>query len=367
MTQLIKTAALSVDFDRDMCAMQASGALARIVQPLLQMINQRLEEEKPAQVRLKDIVMSTWLPPIPSGPFQRLLLNEAKAAIGRPAPSTLSIEVTRRCGAKCEHCLIREGEGELSRKEIFDIIDQALQMGSCIITFTEGDPLLREDIFDLIRHVDPEKAVVNLFTPGLDMTVEKAVKLREAGLYNLIIGVYSTDPEEHDRVRGVPGAHQKAIEAIRTALDTGLLVTMSCHIKAGQVSRIYDLYDLAHELGVQELSIWEGMPKGPEERLTLIEREQILEIYRKVNSTSGSPRLFANTYFEGQMLGCMAGRRWMHVAVDGSVRGCPYLKKSYASVKDGGLKQAWKALRSSGEFGGFLCHCPAQDLLGQGD
>ena len=364
MTQLIKTAALSVDYDRDHRALQASGALARMIQPVLKMINQRLAEEKPAQVRLKDIVASTWLPPIPSGPFRRLLVNEARSAIGRPVPQTLSIEVTRRCGAKCDHCLIRDGEGELSREDILRTIDQALDMGTCIVTFTEGDPLLREDIFELIKHVDPEKAVVNLFTPGLDMTVEKAVKLREAGLYNLIIGVYSTIPEEHDLVRGVVGSHAKAIEAIQIALQTGLMVTMSCHIKAGQVDRISDLYELAAKLGVQELSIWEGMPKTPEEKLTLIEKEKIVDLYKRINSTPGGPRLFANTYFEGQLLGCMAGRRWLHVAVDGSVRACPYLQESYANIKDSSLKDAWKALRSSGQFEGFVGHCPAQEIFG---
>jgi MoaA/NifB/PqqE/SkfB family radical SAM enzyme len=364
MTQLIKTAALCVDYDRDLRALQASGALARMIQPVLKMMNQRLAEEKPAQIRLKDMVASTWLPPIPSGPFKRLLVNEARTAIGRPVPQTLSIEVTRRCGAKCDHCLIRGGEGELSREDILSVIDQALDMGTCIVTFTEGDPLLREDIFELISHVDPEKAVVNLFTPGLDMTVEKAVKLREAGLYNLIIGVYSANAEEHDQVRGVEGAHARAIEAIKIALQTGLMVTMSCHIKAGQVDRISDLYDLAAKLGVQELSIWEGIPKTPEEKLTLIEKEKIVDIYKKINSTPGGPRLFANTYFEGQLLGCMAGRRWMHVAVDGSIRACPYLKESYANIKDSSLKDAWKALRRSGQFEGFVCHCPAQDIFG---
>ncbi|MDD4653608.1 MAG: radical SAM protein, partial [Methanothrix sp.] len=338
-------------------------ALALMVQPAIKMINQRLAEEKPAQVRLKDVVASTWLPPIPSGPFRRLLVNEARFAIGRPVPQTLSIEVTRRCGAKCDHCLIREGKGELSREEIMHTTDQALEMGACIITFTEGDPLLREDIFDLIKHVDPEKAVVNLFTPGLDMTVEKAVRLKEAGLYNLIIGVYSTDPEEHDRIRGVAGAYGRAIEAIKIALETGLMVTMACHIKSGQVDRISDLYDLATELGVQELSIWEGIPKTPEEKLTMIEREKIISLYRKINSTPGGPRLFASTYFEGQMMGCMAGRRWMHVAVDGGVRACPYLRESYANIKETSLKDAWKALRSSGQFEGFVGNCPAQDVF----
>jgi MoaA/NifB/PqqE/SkfB family radical SAM enzyme len=364
MTLLIRTAGLSVDFDRENRALQAQGALALMVQPVLNMINQRLVEEKPALVRLKDIVASTWLPPIPSGPFKRLILNEARTAIGRPVPQTLSIEVTRRCGAKCDHCLIRNGEGELSHEEILRVLDEALDMGACIITFTEGDPLLREDIFDLIKYVDPEKAVVNLFTPGLDMTVEKAVKLRESGLYNLIIGIYSTNPEEHDRIRGVDGAHAKAVEAIRMALETGLIVTMSCHIKSGQVDQILDLYRLAAELGVQELSIWEGIPTNPEERLTQIEREKIIDIYRKINKSTEGPRLFANTYFEGQMMGCMAGRRWLHVGVDGGVRACPYLEESHANIRDNTLKDIWKAIRKSGKYDGFVSSCPAQDLFG---
>jgi len=363
MTQLIKTAALCVDFDRDLRIMKASGVLSRMIQPVLNIMNQRLAEEKPAQVRLKDIVASTWLPPIPSAPFKRLVINEARSAIGRPVPSTVSIEVTRRCGANCDHCLIKDGEGELDSQEIKRVIDQALDLGACIITFTEGDPLLRDDINSLIKYVDPEKAIVNLFTPGLDMTVEKAVKLREAGLYNLIIGVYSANPDEHDQIRGVTGAHAKALEAIKTALQTGLMVTMACHIKGGQVDRILDLYQLAAELGVQELSVWEGIPKTPEEKLTIIEREKIIDIYRKINSTPGGPRIFANTYFEGQMLGCMAGRRWLHVAIDGSVRACPYLEDSYANIKDVSLKDAWKAVRRSGEYEGFVGQCPAQDIF----
>lgn len=363
MTQLIKTAALSVDFDSDKRVLEAHGALALMVQPVLNTINQRLAEEKPAMVREKDIVATTWLPPVPSGPFKRLLLNEAKLAIGRPVPQTVSIEVTRSCGAKCDHCLIKDGAGELGKEDILRVIDEALAMGTCIITFTEGDPLLRDDIFDLIAHVDPEKAVVNLFTPGLEMTEEKAARLREAGLYNLIVGVYSTKPEEHDLVRGLEGAYAKAIEAIEMALEAGLMVTISAHIKSGQVERIQELYDLAAELGVQELSIWEGIPKTPEEKLTQIEREKIIDIYRRINSTPGGPRIFASTYFEGQMMGCMAGRRWLHVGVDGSVRACPYLQESYGNVLESSLKDIWKAVRGSGKFEGFVGLCPAEDLF----
>lgn len=365
MTQLLKTAALTVDFNLERRALEARGALALMVQPILKSINQRLNEEKPALIREKDMVATTWLPPIPSGPFKRLLLNEAKMAMGRPVPQTVSIEVTRSCGCNCDHCLVKkDGSRELSKEEIFRVIDQALLMGACIITFTEGDPLLRDDISELIRHVDPEKAVVNLFTPGLELTMLKAEQLRDAGLYNLLIGVHSADPEYHDQMRGLPGAHSKAIEAIEVALKAGLMVTMTAHIKSGQVDRIPELYKLATDLGVQELSIWEGLPQSPEEKLTQIEREKILTLYRKINSTPGGPRIFANTYFEGQMLGCMAGRRWLHVGVDGNVRACPYLSGSYGSVMESSLREIWKAVRDSGEFKGFVCSCPAQEILG---
>jgi len=363
MTLLVKTAALTIDFKEDQKKLEAHGALALMVQPIMNKMNQRLIEEKPALVRENDIIATTWLPPIPSGPFKRLLLNEAKVAIGRPVPQTVSIEVTRECGCRCDHCLIKEGEGQMSTDEIKKVIDQALEMGACIITFTEGDPILREDIFDLIRYVDKEKAVVNLFTPGLELTMEKADALKDAGLYNLLIGIYSRDPLAHDLVRGVPGAHAKAVEAIKVALEAGLIVTMSTHIKSGQVDQIEDLYRFASELGVHEFSVWEGIPKTPEEQITQIEREKILNLYRRINSTPGGPRFFASTYFEGEMMGCMAGRRWVHVGVDGAVRGCPYLKESYGSVLERSLKDLWKGMRRSGQFNDFECSCPAQELF----
>jgi len=365
MTQLLKTAALTVDFNGERQALEARGALALMVQPILMSINQRLTEEKPALIREKDIVATTWLPPIPSGPFKRLLLNEAKIAMGRPVPQTISIEVTRSCGCNCDHCLVKkDGERELSKEDIFRVIDQALEMGACIVTFTEGDPLLRDDILELIRHVDQEKAVVNLFTPGLELTMLKAEQLRDAGLYNLLIGIYSADQEYHDQVRGLPGAHAKAVEAIKVALQAGLMVTMAAHVKSDQVERIPELYKFATDLGVQELSIWEGMPQSTEEQLTQIEREKILTLYRKINSTPGGPRIFASTYFEGQMLGCMAGRRWLHIGVDGNAHACPYLHESFGNIMESSLREIWNSVRGSGKFNGFVCTCPAQEILG---
>ena len=362
MTQLLNTTALKVDYLEAERALQAHGALSPLFKPIMTTINKRLAEEKPALVREKDVIATTWLPPIPSIPFGRLILNEAKIAIGRYVPQTVSIEVTRECDCHCDHCLMAEGTGELGKSDIQRVIDEALGLGACIITFTEGDPLKRDDIFELIRYVDPNRAVVNMFTCGTEMTPEKAVMLKEAGLYNLLVGVYSVDPAVHDEIRGLAGAHAQAIDAIKLGLDAGLLVTMSVHIKGGQVSRIPELYELAKELGVHELSIWEGVPRTPEEKIPQIEREMIQRIYKKINTTPGGPRIFANSYFVGEMLGCLAGRRWLHVGVDGNVRPCPYLPESYGNVLDSSLSDIWKNIRRSKKFNDFRSICPVQEL-----
>lgn len=159
---------------RNVYALSARGPLAPLVRPALGRMNRRFLEERPAQVRRDAVVMSTWLPPIPSGPFSRLVRGEVLQALGRPVPQTVSIELTRKCRCRCEYCTVSGGEGEMTTAQVKRVIDQALRLGSCIITFTEGDPLLREDCLELVEHVDPERAVVNLFTPGTELTARLA-------------------------------------------------------------------------------------------------------------------------------------------------------------------------------------------------
>lgn len=338
--------------------LDAKGGLKRACTPFLDMINTRLKEEKPALVTEEYVVASTWLPPIPGKVFNRLLLAEIQTALGRYVPETVSFEITRKCKCQCAHCVISGGEGELDTSTVKKVIDEALDMGAFIITFTEGDPMLREDIVELIEYVDKERAIVNMYTPGTEMTPEAAKKLKEAGLYNLLVSIYSTEPQKHDAIRSLEGAFEKATSAMKMGLEAGLLVTMCTHVSPRNIEELPAMYEMATALGVHEFSLWESIPKKPEDPiLSDLQRKDILNMYQRINSTKGGPRIFANTYFEGQMLGCMAGQRWMHLCVEGSVKPCPYIPFSYGNVREESLKEIWKRMRKSAQYRGERHTC----------
>ena len=341
----------------------ASGPLSTACRPALKRINDRLREEKPARVDGDKVIASTWLPPIPGKVFNRLIRAEVSCALGKYVPETVSIEITRECKCNCEHCTVSEGEGEMSTDQIKAIIDQALDMGAFIITFTEGDPMLRDDIFELVEYVDKERAIVNLFTPGTEMTPEKAVRLKDAGLHSLLISIYSTDPAKHNQTRRLEGAYNWAVDAIKMGLDAGLLVTMTTHISPDRMHELPGLYELAGELGVHEFSIWESVAKRPGDPVISEEdRQVILDMHRTLNQPGPGPRVFASSFFEGEMLGCMAGRRWAHVCVDGGVKACPYMPFEFGNaLGNDGIPAAWKTIRSLKDFKERRNLCMMQD------
>jgi len=321
-----------------------SGPLKAACSPVLKKMNSRLQEEKPALVQEDRVIPSAWLPPIPSPVFKRLIFAEIQIAMGKYVPETVSIEITRQNSARYPP---GTAANELDTGTIKRVIDEALELGTLIINFTENDPLLREDVFELIDYVDKTRAIVNCSTWGTDFSKETALKLKEAGIHSLMVGVYSTDPEKHDAVRNSAGAYERAISAIKLALEAGLLVVMTTHASPSNMKELPALYALATELGVHEFSVWESMPKNRGDPvITDRDRKTILEMYHRINSAPEGPRMFSNTYFEGQMMGAMAGRRWMHVTADGDVKPSPYPPFRFGNVKEVSLKEIWQRIRS---------------------
>jgi len=326
--------------------LKCSGIFSHIGKPAISAINQKLKSERPAFVSDDKIYPSCWLPPIPSSVFSRLIRAEILISLGKFIPETVSIELVRQNNPNCKK------DGPLpDPKFIKKIISSAQDMGAVVITFTEGDPLLNDDIYDYIDFVDKSKSVVMCYTWGLDFSPEKAVKLKKAGLQTLLVSLYSTDPKEHDRVRGIDGAYEKAVNAIKYGIDAGLFVTVATHVSDKNVDEIPKLYKQAADLGAHEFSIWESTPENGRAKVSESSRNKIRKFYKKINGkssfskTNKKPRVFSNTVFESDTFGFLAGRRWLHIGIEGDVRPDPYIDLSYGCAKCEPLEKIWKRIR----------------------
>ncbi|MEW5767679.1 MAG: radical SAM protein [bacterium] len=180
-------------------------------------------------------------------------------------------ETTRRCNLSCLHC--RAGardkpyEGELSTSEALTMIDQIREVGRPTLILTGGEPLLREDIFDLAAYGIEKGLKVVMAPNGLLLTREVAKKLLKIGIPRISISLDGPEAESHDRLRGVPGAFEGVLAGIRAARSVGLPFQINTTITRRNCDQIEAIMNLAVELGAAACHAFFLVPTGRGEGL----------------------------------------------------------------------------------------------------
>ena len=237
-------------------------------------------------------------------------------------------------------------------------------MGSYLITFDGGETMLREELPEMVSHVD-HRAISAAFTSGYHLTSDLAHRLKQAGLYAVRISIDSPHEAEHDRVRGRKGAFKDALSGIRNALDAGLLVDMFMVTSPSNIDDLEDAHAMASELGVHELSLYEIVAVGrwASHQDEVLSKNDIkrLEAFHKAKNRGPGPRVTALPYIlSPDMFGCFAGRRWIHVDSSGDALPCAYMPLSFGNIKEKSLKGIWKEMSGYRWFKG-RCSCQMKD------
>ncbi|MDV0446808.1 PqqA peptide cyclase [Methanosarcinaceae archaeon Ag5] len=330
----------------------ATGPLALAAKPVVDRINKVFQEEKPISVTDDEIIFSTWIPPIPGPVFSRMIHSQINFSLFKKrTPDQFSIGVTPRCPNKCIHCGaadMMQPNNEMTFEQITGAISQALDMGTYLVTLDGGEPMLRKDLPEIVAAIDKERTTVSMFTSGFRLNEERAKALADAGLNSVKISFDSADPEVHDKFRGRKGAFDDAINAVKNAKAAGIMTDMYLTISPYNIDNIEELYALATDLGMDEMSMTGIIAVGnwkshEDEVITRVDAKRLEEFHKRINSTPGGPRVSALPYLLGpDMFGCFAGSRWMHVASTGDVLPCPYTPLSFGNVKDEPLAEIWE-------------------------
>ena len=175
-------------------------------------------------------------------------------------------------------------ERELSTEDWKKVLDICRRVGIPQVTFTGGEPTMREDLFDLIKYA--RWFISRLNTNGIRLTPEYCRQLREAELDSVQITFYSADPEIHNRLVGA-ARYEETLAGIKNALEQGLSVSINTPLCT--LNREYEkTLELLHELGVIYVTcsglITTGSAAGALSESLQLGSEELEEILRQAVS-----------------------------------------------------------------------------------
>lgn len=123
-------------------------------------------------------------------------------------PLTANISVSRRCNSRCSYCLIWQQNFEDAETEgILRAVDQLALLGTWLVNFGGGEPLLHPELLKMVHRVYAHGMVSSVCTNGLLATYDRVAALFDAGLGFLVLSLDTVDPETFHSIRGVSLEH----------------------------------------------------------------------------------------------------------------------------------------------------------------
>lgn len=327
----------------------------------------RLRNEKPhlfgGQIRV-----NTFFPPYASKAFDRL----CEAVVERRrTPLSAYLAVTHECPCRCDHCSVAGREAAaLTGEQLLDVIAQIKALGTCTLGLTGGEPMLREELPQLIAAAGPEMATV-VFTTGFGLDEGAADALARANVTCVTVGIESTRATDHDAVRGAPGSFGQARRAVRLCQDAGIYTAISTvatpkRLASGEIDR---MVKLAWEWNVHEFRILSpvatGAAAGREDfMLTDEQLDDLRDLHTYYNRRYGPPAVACFAYLESdEVFGCGGGYHHLFIDAAGNVCPCDLTPASFGNVTDRPLAEIWA------EMAEHFCRprrtCIMRNLAGQ--
>ncbi len=325
---------------------------------------------------------------------------------GKPgAPNQVRLvawETTRRCNLACVHCRAAadniEYEGELDTEASFRLLDQIAEVGKPIIILTGGEPLLRDDIFDIAKY-GTEKGLRMVMAPnGTMITEEVAKKMAESGIKRISISLDGSTAEIHDTFRGVPGAFEGALRGAKLAKEAGIDFQINTTITKTNLEQIPKILALAESLGAVAHHIFLLVPTGRgkyilDQEIDAIEYEETLNwfydqrdkvslqlkatcaphyyrILRQRAKADGKKVTFESHGLDAVTRGCLAGTGFCFISHTGTVQPCGFLHTDCGDVTKQTFGEIWnnsstfKSLRNFSELKGKCGPCEYKAVCG---
>lgn len=313
----------------------------------------------------------------------------AKPSAEKYVPLVVSWNVTAKCNLKCAHCYINAKDtklpNELSTEGAKMLIHQIIEVSRPLLILSGGEPLLREDIYEIIRYGADRGLRMGMGSNGILIDDEVSRRLKDAGMETVAISLDSSIPDRHDEFRGVKGCWDHAVNAIKALKKSRIQVQVNCTVTPQNYDEIDNIMSLAEDLSVENFHLFFLVPTGRGTGLKDITPRMYEDMisstlaktrkYKLDVKPSCAPQFMRVAKEQGVDMsrwvrGCMAGLYYCRIYPSGEVTPCPYMPLTVGNVREKSFKDIWfnsevfKSLRDFDKLKGKCGKCEYRDVCG---
>ncbi len=308
--------------------------------------------------------INSWFPSFPGKAWDRMHECVDKISRGARTPYQADIVVTGRCHCDCWHCFrSKHDTRDLPLNAIKKFITQAYDLGTTSLGITGGEPMLREDIVDILRCI-PDGMEGQLYTTGFKITKDFIRELKHTNMTRCII---SLDHYQKDIVcarRRNPNAFDDALNAIALLYDHNVYTTVTLCMTEDLLREedIRNYFAFVSQLGIDEVRIIFPIPQGNLEgknykRLYLEAMRVIKKIKAETHERMEFPNIMLFGEYESpQCFGCGAGANYVALNNDGNITPCVAVPLVFGNIEEQSLADIFQHMGKYFENSGRTCY-----------
>lgn len=173
-------------------------------------------------------------------------------------PRWLLAELTYACPLQCPYCAnpidYAKHDSEISTEDWKRVLTEARKMGAVQLGLSGGEPLVRKDLTEIVKHARDLGYYSNLITSGYGLTEEKIVQLKEAGLDHIQVSIQASSQELNDHIAGTTSFEHKK-QVAHLVKKHGYPMVLCVVIHRENIHQMADILAMAEALGADYLEL----------------------------------------------------------------------------------------------------------------
>lgn len=286
-------------------------------------------------------------------------VSEVPVVAAVKPPHWLLAELTYRCPLHCAFCYNPVNydavRNELTTAEWFSVMQQARALGAVQLGFSGGEPLMRDDLEELVTEAHRLGFYTNLITSGVGLTEPRIAALKEAGLDHIQLSFQDSTKELNDFLSSTKTFDlKKKVALLIKKYDYPMV--LNCVLHRHNLPHIDKIIEMALELDAEYLELantqYYGWAMKNRQQLMptreqLRDAEVVVNTYREKIGKRCQLLFVVPDYFEDRPKACMNGwgSVFLGIAPDGMALPCHNARDlpglELPSVRDMTVRQIW--------------------------